>query len=200
MARKGPNTQAISMDELKELQAHPAFNVAVDLLGSDLVLTDGQNESHSLPIHEVEPYEGLTQKQYIKGYQAVKRDVRETFLAWSRGKPSLNVIVEHSDDPEDISVVHIRQVEIDGKRESISKAVTDILGIKRSDFAKGSEGFADFRPLVARSLDEQEIDDSRSKLRVVPRKVQGGREIRRVSGAGNVNNSLGRFVKVENGN
>lgn len=189
MAKKA-STQAISTERMNELSGHPVFREGLNLLRSSLVIRDGEHQDHKFPIMEVEPYEGLVQKGYISQYEDVARAARETFLAWHRGLPSLNIVVEHDEDPKAISVVHLRQLELDGKRESIKKVIEKILGLKRTDY----ENFAQFKAVVEPIIDEQNIDNERARVRVAPdRRIF---DIREVVGS-DVNNSLGRFVRVD---
>lgn len=116
---------------INQLLAQPEFNRALDLLLSRrLKLTVDARRQLIAEVVEVEPFSHLKDARYQNpfrnGYDRTPDDpVHRTpggvFVLYPQGQPTLSVV----DDPEQQSIVVIKQVAVHNARMSVQKLLTD---------------------------------------------------------------------------
>lgn len=190
---KYSETAPLTKAELRNLSAEEAFRDGLVLL-ERAVLVDTSEGQKQLKITAVEPFSCLLKAQDKRAFEAKSRAKGEVFMTWYIANPFLNIVV----DPDTQSVVCIKEVEIDGRRISNPQAILAELGIDRSKFDDGKDGFRPYKDQTMQKLDglQTHSDDPSQDIRIAELAETTSQvlEIRRVTNAKIAQNSLGIFV------
>lgn len=144
----------IKRQEMNDLEGHPEFQAARDLLTKDLILKTATGIKH-LRITQVEPFEGLIAENHLAAFRGKTRKAGELFIVWHRGiVPFLNVVV----DPENGTIVCIKKAILDDEEITAARIIAE-LGLSRKNFAAGIAGGKTYKDTVDAALDGCQITE-----------------------------------------